>query len=140
MNFRIFVDWSEGSRTINYAGAAGRVEPVGHFVGSQLNWMQEIGRLDFNRVSVVGFSLGAHIAGFVGKNTQNRVNSILGLDPAGPLFRERNPAGRINAGDGRYVECLHTNGALVGAGLGEHICDADFFANVSNNSVNAPIF
>jgi Lipase len=100
-------------------------------VASQLNWMNELGRLDFNRVSVIGFSLGAHISGFIGKNTWGRISSILGLDPAGPLFRERNPDGRINAGDGRYVECLHTNGALIGAGIGAHICDADFFPNVS---------
>lgn len=45
------------------------------------------------------------------------------------MFRERNPDGRINIGDAQYVECLHTNGALIGAGIGEHICQADFFPN-----------
>jgi pancreatic triacylglycerol lipase len=47
----------------------------------------------------------------------------------GPLFAERRPDGRINSGDARYVECLHTNGGLTGAGIGAHICDADFFPN-----------
>lgn len=83
MFFSFFVDWSVGSQTINYAGAAGRVETVGHFAASQLNWMREIGRLDFSQVHVIGFSLGAHIAGFIGKNTGGQLNTIHGLDPAG---------------------------------------------------------
>ena len=29
----------------------------------------------------------------------------------------------------RYVECLHTNGGLIGAGIGTAICQADFFPN-----------
>ncbi|KAG5672357.1 hypothetical protein PVAND_002490 [Polypedilum vanderplanki] len=125
----IFVDWSEGSRTINYAGAANRVNPVGHFVASQLTWMRENGFVNFDRVFVIGFSLGAHAAGFVGKNTGGQLFSIIGLDPAGPLFREGRPDGRIDASDARHVECLHTNGGLIGLGIGAHICAADFFPN-----------
>jgi pancreatic triacylglycerol lipase len=71
----------------------------------------------------------AHIAGFVGKHTNGELDTIIGLDPAGPLFSERRPEGRINATDARYVECLHTNGGLIGAGIGTAICDADFFPN-----------
>lgn len=56
--YRIFVDWSAGSQTINYISAANRVETVGFFVASQLNFMRDYGFADFNRLHVIGFSLG----------------------------------------------------------------------------------
>lgn len=129
----IFVDWSAGSRTINYIGAANRVPGIGRHVASYVDWLNQNGFIQFNRLTVIGFSLGAHIAGHTGKRVlTGTINSIIGLDPAGPLFSVRNPEGRIDARDARYVECHHTNGptvVLVGAGIGAPICDADFFPN-----------
>lgn len=79
-----FIDWSEGSRTINYFAAAGRVPTVGQFTASYLDFLHEINLLNFSRLSVIGFSLGAHIAGQCGKNTRRgRIQHIIGLDPAG---------------------------------------------------------
>lgn len=76
----LFIDWSEGSRTINYFAAAGRVPTVGQFTASYLDFLHEHSLLNFNRLSVIGFSLGAHIAGTVGKNTRRgRVQYIVGL-------------------------------------------------------------
>ena len=52
--------------------------------------MREIGSVDFARIHVIGLSLGAHIAGFIGKNTGGELNTIMGLDPAGnfvPWFK-----------------------------------------------------
>lgn len=133
-DFNVFlIDWSEGSRTINYFAAAGRVPTVGTFTASYLDFLHEHSLLSFNRLSVVGFSLGAHIAGMTGKNVRRgRIQYIVGLDPAGPLFSVRNPESRIDATDGVYVECIHTNGPTLivfGLGIGEAICDADYFPN-----------
>jgi pancreatic triacylglycerol lipase len=79
------------------------------------------------------FFFKAHIVGHAGKNVRlGRINSIVGLDPAGPLFSVRNAAGRLDAGDANYVECIHTNGPtliLAGAGIGAPIGHADFFPN-----------
>lgn len=130
--YSIFVDWSEGSRTINYVGAANRAPVVGHFLASYLTWLREINRINFNQVKLIGFSLGAHISGFAGKALNGQLHTIVGLDPTGPLFQERNPEGRLDAGDAQYVECMHTNGPgplHLGMGIGAHICQADFFPN-----------
>lgn len=79
----IFIDWSEGSQTINYIGAANRVPTIGTFIASYLDFLHENGFIDFRRLTVVGFSLGAHIAGHTGKRVQRgRINTIIGLDPA----------------------------------------------------------
>lgn len=76
----LFIDWSEGSRSINYVGAANRVPTVGAFVASQLDFMHENGFLQWNRVGLIGFSLGAHMAGLTGKNVRRgRINHIVGL-------------------------------------------------------------
>lgn len=78
-------------------------------------------------------SLGAHIAGIAGKNVRRgRINHIIGLDPAGPLFTVNNVAGRLDAGDANYVEVMHTNGQTLlvpGSGIGQPIGHADFFVN-----------
>lgn len=126
----LFVDWSEGSRTISYLQARNRVSPVGIFLASFLDYLHESGYVDYNRLTVVGFSLGAHMAGLAGKNVRSgRINTIIGLDPAGPLFSVNTPAERLDSGDALYVEALHTNGGAFGSGIGTPIAHADFFPN-----------
>lgn len=61
-----------------------------------------------------------------------RINTIIGLDPAGPLFTVGNPGGRLDAADAVYVEAIHTNGpsfSIVGSGIGAPIAHVDFFPN-----------
>ncbi|CRK93129.1 CLUMA_CG006483, isoform A [Clunio marinus] len=129
----LFIDWSEGSRTINYIGARNRVPTVGTYIASYLDFLHENNLIQWNRVNLVGFSLGAHIAGMAGKGVRRgRINAIIGLDPAGPLFSVRTPSERLDANDANYVEVIHTNGptlVLIGAGIGAAIGDADFWPN-----------
>lgn len=86
----IIVDWSEGSRTINYIGAANRVPHVGLLLAQQIVWMAQNQLLAYHQLTVVGFSLGAHIAGTSGKRVTSlanaRVDKIIGLDPAGKAY------------------------------------------------------
>lgn len=69
---------------------------------------------------VLGFSLGAQIAGIVGRNVatqsqnRNRVQRITGLDP-GQIQTVLLPViGRLSPSDGVYVETVHTEGASFG--------------------------
>ena len=80
----IFVDWSEGAQTINYIAARNRINPVGELVAQYMDWLHQQNSLNWSRLTVIGFSLGAHCAGMVGKNVRRgRINTIIGLDPAG---------------------------------------------------------
>jgi pancreatic triacylglycerol lipase len=80
----IFLDWSAGSTTSNYLTARNRVSEAGSFLGAFIDWLHENNLADFKQISIVGFSLGAHVAGFAGKTVRRgRINTIIGLDPAG---------------------------------------------------------
>jgi pancreatic triacylglycerol lipase len=125
----IFVDWS-GSRSLSYAETRRRVPIVANFVASYLDFLHENFFIEFSRTSIIGFSIGAHIAGHVGKNVrQGKVNTIIGLDPNSLLFSVNNPEERLDAGDAEYVEAIHTNGGFGNFGIGAPIAHADFFPN-----------
>ena len=128
----MFIDWSAGSQTIDYIAAFNRVPHVGQLVADYLDFLSENGLLQWHTLTVIGFSLGAHIAGITGKRVRHgRIHNMIGLDPAGPLFSQYDPSDRIDASDAEYVECIHTNGPFlfIGAGIGAAICDSDFFPN-----------
>jgi hepatic triacylglycerol lipase len=67
------------------------------------------------KIHVVGFSLGAHVAGYCGKqlkqlNTELRY--LTGLDPAGPLFEHFGASNRLHHTDAQVVDVIHTSKLL----------------------------
>uniref|UniRef100_A0A182LRX2 Lipase domain-containing protein n=1 Tax=Anopheles culicifacies TaxID=139723 RepID=A0A182LRX2_9DIPT len=57
---------------------------------------------------------------------------ITGLDPAGPLFEAQPPEVRLDAGDARYVDVIHSNGEnLILGGLGswQPMGTVDYYPN-----------
>ena len=101
----IFVDWSAGAKTLIYLKARNEVENVGKVIAQQLDFMKEMIGLNFSSVTLIGFSLGAHIAGFTGKNVKNgKIGTIVGLDPAGVLFDINKPSTRLAITDADYVQ------------------------------------
>lgn len=78
----------------------------------------------------IGHSLGAHIVGAAGKRTSSQPASIVGLDPAGPLFSLDDPANRLHHTDAVYTECIVTDAGRLGF---EHpVCDGNFYPNWGN--------
>lgn len=65
----IFVDWSAGAQTINYIAARNRIDAVGAHVANYMDWLSDQNALIWSRLTVIGFSLGAHAAGMTGKGT-----------------------------------------------------------------------
>lgn len=78
----IVASWGQGSRTLCYNFAVDRVRKVGVVVAEFLDFLLGSDAKSWNNLSLVGFSLGAHVSGFAGRNTKKgRVGTIVGLDP-----------------------------------------------------------
>ncbi|XP_049872957.1 lipase member H-like [Pectinophora gossypiella] len=119
----IVLDWNRLANR-NYATAKNGVPAVGRGLGQFINWLVGLGA-SYDRMHLVGFSLGGHLVGNAGRETGGRVRRITALDPAGPLWTRDN--GRIVETDGRYVEVMHTNTGLYG--YTDPCGDADFYPN-----------
>lgn len=86
--------------------------------------------VSFNDVHIVGHSLGAHIAGYVGDNASRKLGRITGLDPARPAFEIpylRDIEDRLDSTDASFVDVIHT--CAGGAGFLRPIGHADFYPN-----------
>ncbi|XP_058065520.1 phospholipase A1 VesT1.02-like [Anopheles bellator] len=124
----IVVDWGGGAQNPNYITSRNHINAVGATVGRFVDFLNQSGGMSFNNVYVAGHSLGGHAAGIVGKRvTRGRLNTVIALDPAFPLFSINDPGNRVASGDANYVEVIHTNGGLLGFDL--PIGQADFYPN-----------
>ncbi|XP_055694321.1 phospholipase A1 VesT1.02-like [Lutzomyia longipalpis] len=128
-NFNVFVvDWGAGANS-NYVTSRNRVGPTGTVVGNFIHFLVNSGGANRAHISVIGHSLGAHVAGFAGKNhpPPNQIASVVGLDPAWPLFDANNAATRMANTDAAFVESVHTNAGLLGFTV--PIGDATYYPN-----------
>ncbi|XP_053685621.1 pancreatic triacylglycerol lipase-like [Sabethes cyaneus] len=122
----INVDWGAGAQTINYIQARNRVGAVGEMVSRFIDMLVETTGATHDSISVTGSSLGAHCAGNAGKFQNGRINTIIGMDPAGPLFSLGQPD-ILSETDGQYVEAIYTNSGLLGFDL--PLGHANFYPN-----------
>lgn len=87
INF-IMVDWSELAVFPWYTEAVHNLEHVWNNLVHFLETYNESGEIPISNVHLIGFSLGAQIAGFTGKKLSDdmRIPRITALDPALPMF------------------------------------------------------
>ncbi|XP_022209645.2 uncharacterized protein LOC111065654 [Drosophila obscura] len=126
--YNIFtVDWGRGA-IADYITASYRVKPVGQVLAKFVDFLHREAGLRFEDLQLVGFSMGAHVAGLAGKHLQTgRLRMIRALDPALPFFRYAQDKERLAKADADYVEVLHTS---VGSyGFDRPLGHADFYAN-----------
>ncbi|CAH2041622.1 unnamed protein product, partial [Iphiclides podalirius] len=73
---------------------------------------------DPKNITLIGHSLGAHIAGIASKSvrrlTGETIGRIIALDPAGPCFSNISHASRLDRDDAAFVDVIHTNGGILG--------------------------
>uniref|UniRef100_A0A1L8DPZ7 Putative pancreatic lipase-like enzyme n=2 Tax=Nyssomyia neivai TaxID=330878 RepID=A0A1L8DPZ7_9DIPT len=127
----ICVDWEKGATLPNYVKAAANTRLVGKQLAQLLGALQTYRGLQMSRVHIIGFSLGAHVAGFAGADLPG-LNRITGLDPAGPLFESQHPKARLDSSDASFVDVIHSNGEnLILGGLGswQPMGHVDFYPN-----------
>lgn len=90
--------------------------------------------LKINLIILLGHSLGAHLAGQIGRELKNEsfyIPRITGLDPANPCFYMRNLLRGLSAGDARFTDVVHTNPGTFGKK--ERIGDVDFYPTGSED-------
>ncbi|XP_051985417.1 lipoprotein lipase-like [Xyrauchen texanus] len=103
----IVVDWLDRANN-HYPTSAENTRLVGADVAKFVNWLEEL-EYPLKNVHLLGYSLGAHVAGVAGNLTNHKINRITGLDPAGPSFENANSLRRLSPDDATFVDVLHTN-------------------------------
>lgn len=126
----IGVDWSKLCPAGFYILSRSHVQGVAEYVAKLMGTLIDQGMLTCEDLHVIGHSLGAHVAGTIGKEMQNRVSCspgrITGLDPAMPLFLLINKD-RLASTDGEFVDVIHTCSGLLG--LSDALGTWDFYPN-----------
>ncbi|XP_076749913.1 pancreatic triacylglycerol lipase [Xylocopa sonorina] len=97
---------------------------VGNAVAKAVNDMMDAG-ISPQKIHLIGFSLGSHVAGFAGRNTKVKISRITGLDPAGPMFYFIISA--LKTSDAEFVDVIHTDRLLLGSATTKG--NANFFPN-----------
>ncbi|KAK7100290.1 inactive pancreatic lipase-related protein 1-like isoform X2 [Littorina saxatilis] len=135
----IKVAWGPGAHAV-YPKAVANTRVVGAVTAHFLTSLRNAHNVSMSRVHLMGHSLGAHIAGYVGSDARG-IARISGMDPAGPLFESTDPAVRIDSTDADLVDCIHSDGVPLedmGFGTLSAWCDVDFYPNGGGHQAGCP--
>ncbi|XP_050050804.2 pancreatic lipase-related protein 2-like isoform X1 [Dermacentor andersoni] len=107
----LVVDWS-GLAATTYANAAANTAAVGRTLALVVQRLVEEFPLRAALVHAIGYSFGAQVAGFFGRNVKRNTGTLIAritaLDPAGPLFNDTNVC--VCPEDAAFVDVIHTSG------------------------------
>jgi len=126
----IVVGWEGSSQQIWYPQSASDTRTVGTEIGLVAANVIANGNSAKSRLYCVGHSLGSHVCGHAGQYT--KFGRITGLDPAGPLFENRDWTVGLNPNCADLVDVLHTNGepgVVLNLGTMKVLGHVDFYPN-----------
>uniref|UniRef100_A0A1B0D5B1 Uncharacterized protein n=1 Tax=Phlebotomus papatasi TaxID=29031 RepID=A0A1B0D5B1_PHLPP len=119
-NYNVFVaDWGPLAQPPCYVAAVHNLRPVARCFAKLFTFLRDSG-LRVEKTTCVGHSLGAHVCGLMANYLTFRLEKIIGLDPARPLVKLGN-AFRLDSGDAKAVQVLHTNAGHYDIHLCSHI-------------------
>lgn len=133
----IIVAWNKANKYL-YTKAVSNTKVVARQIVMLLYYLAKVHNIDpkselfLDNIVIVGHSLGAHIAGFVGQDFGGKIGRITGLDPAGPAFSTSHEAHRLDRNDAQFVDAIHTNadfGIQVFLGIYTQVGHVDYYAN-----------
>ncbi|NXW51379.1 LIPE lipase, partial [Nyctiprogne leucopyga] len=93
----VVVDWLPLAHQL-YTDAVNNTQTVGKSIARLLDWLQENPLFHLENVHLIGYSLGAHVAGFAGNHVHGTIGRITGKW----LFKHLSPD------DANFVDVLHT--------------------------------
>lgn len=137
----ILVDWPIGA-FLFFRKAVANCRVVGAEIAFLIQRLRDIKGAPPESFHIIAPSLGAHIAGYVGKRIKN-LGRITGLDVGSPYFREVSPRVRLDSQDAILVDNIHSNAGenfLQGLGSKEAVGHLDFFPNNGNHHPGCEIF
>jgi len=103
---------------------------VGEYIAAFIKFLGSEVQVCYSDIHVLGHSLGAHVAGYVGNYMRGRLGRITGLDPAGPAFETpylKDAAERLDSTDADFVDIIHTCAGSLG--ILRPIGHVDFYPN-----------
>jgi len=130
----IFVEWKKGA-FFPYHQAFGNARLVGRQIAYLLRVMRNDTGVNWDKIRIVGFSLGAHVVGYAGEALRKAgmlVPRITGLDPAAPYYENTHIDVRLDPTDADLVDVWHTDGKTIlihGFGTIQRMGHIDFFPN-----------
>ncbi|KAL5017075.1 hypothetical protein ScPMuIL_006664 [Solemya velum] len=135
----IVVDWRAGASKL-YPQSVANTRLVAAIIASALETLKTAYSVDMSAVHLVGHSLGAQIAGYVGSAVDG-IGRITGLDAAGPMFVSDNVALRLDPTDATFVDLIHTDASPLmdmGFGYKQPCGHIDFYPNGGEHQIGCP--
>ncbi|KAK7503999.1 hypothetical protein BaRGS_00004731 [Batillaria attramentaria] len=119
----ISVNWAAGSG-FPYTQAAANTRVVGAEVARLITLLGQRKAISARNVHIIGHSLGAHVAGEAGRQLQDTLGRISGLDPADPNFSFQPTEVRLDPSYGTLQPMGHVD-FYPNGGLDQPGCHSD---------------
>ncbi|KAG5324356.1 LIPR2 protein, partial [Acromyrmex heyeri] len=145
----ILIDWRAAANHL-YSKSARSTPIVSQYVALLIDFLENNASLDPDRTTIIGYSLGGHIASLSARFATGKIREVVGksndeafdslfsyllilnfsftaLDPAGPCFEYKEPGERVDKTDAILVQVIHT--CIKYMGIKSAIGTSDFYVN-----------